>query len=72
MKEEQNIKCKTDMATEEPSEFDLSGSGSGNDRGNDDEDDNDDYGDDNGDGSILSDTDKRLPSNSSIPTTSQR
>ena len=67
MKEEQNIKCKTDMATEEPSEFDLSGSGSGNDRSNDDED-----GDDNGDGSILSDTDQRLPSNYSIPTTSQR
>lgn len=69
MNEEQNIKCQT--ATEEPTEFDLSGSGSGNDRGNDD-DDNDDYGDDNGDGSVFSDTDQRLPSNRSIPTMSQR
>lgn len=67
MKEEQNIKCQTNTATEEPTEFDLSGSGSGND----DDDGDDDYGDDDS-GDILSNTDNRFLSNHSIPTTSQR
>jgi hypothetical protein len=75
-KQEQNMKCQTDIVnTKRIEDTDVSGSGSGNDDDDDggDDDDDDDDGDDGGDvlSDALSDADDISPTNDGVSTSPQ-